>query len=218
MPVFALVVSLPVLISSFYSGRVTVHRSLDILIVLFALVILSPVLVIIFFTVKLSSDGGGIFKQSRVGRYGKEFAMFKFRTMYRANGNDSKSFSAGDTSRVTSVGSVLRRSKLDELPQLFNVLRGDMSIVGPRPEVRRWVDEYPALWEKVHTLRPGITDPASIEYRNEEELLVKAINPEKMYRDEVLPKKLALYTQYAQERSFLGDVKIIIKTLIAVFK
>ena len=142
------------------------HRSLDILIVLFALVILSPVLVIIFFTVKLSSEGGGIFKQSRVGRYGKEFAMFKFRTMYRANGNDSKSFSAGDTSRVTSVGSVLRRSKLDELPQLFNVLRGDMSIVGPRPEVRRWVDEYPALWEKVHTLRPGITDPASIEYRN----------------------------------------------------
>jgi len=114
------------------------------------------------------------------------------------------------------LGRVLRKSKLDEVPQLWNVLIGDMSLVGPRPEVRKWVDAYPERWNRVLTLRPGITDPASIFYRNEEELLAGSANPEQMYLDEVLPHKLSLYEEYVLTRTFWGDMHIVFKTLMAV--
>ena len=115
------------------------------------------------------------------------------------------------------MGAFLRKTKLDELPQLWNVLKGDMSIVGPRPEVRKWVDAYPDRWAKVLTVKPGITDPASIYYHNEEELLAQADDPEAYYRDHILPHKLDLYEEYVKTRSFYGDICLIIKTILTVF-
>jgi lipopolysaccharide/colanic/teichoic acid biosynthesis glycosyltransferase len=117
---------------------------------------------------------------------------------------------------VTRVGKLLRKTKLDEFPQLWNVLVGDMSLVGPRPEVRKWVEAYPDRWAKVLAVRPGITDPASIEFRNEEELLAAAPNPETYYRKVILPRKLDLYEEYVETRSFWGDVGILLKTVWAV--
>jgi len=131
-------------------------------------------------------------------------------------GADGGAFDAGDTSRVTAVGRVLRKTKLDELPQLWNVLKGDMSLVGPRPEVRKWVEAYPERWAKVLSVRPGITDPASIEFRNEEELLAQAGDPEAYYRDVILPRKLDLYEEYVAKRSLGGDISIMFKTVFAV--
>ncbi len=128
----------------------------------------------------------------------------------------SGTFEAGDKSRITKTGAFLRKTKLDELPQLWNVLIGDMSLVGPRPEVRKWVDSYPERWAKVLTVKPGITDPASIYYRNEEELLAKADDPEACYRDHILPHKLDLYEEYVRTRSFCGDIYLIVKTIIVI--
>lgn len=128
----------------------------------------------------------------------------------------NSTFDAGDKSRITKIGSFLRKTKLDELPQLWNVLIGDMSIVGPRPEVRKWVDVYPDRWAKVLTVKPGITDPASIYYRNEEELLAQADDPMACYRDQVLPHKLDLYEEYVRTRTFWGDILLIFKTIMLV--
>ena len=130
--------------------------------------------------------------------------------------NSVASFDAGDSSRITGLGSFLRRTKLDELPQLWNVFKGDMSFVGPRPEVRKWVEVYPDRWAKVLTVKPGITDPASICYRNEEELLAQAEDPTAYYRDQVLPHKLDLYEEYVQTRTFWGDILLILKTISSV--
>lgn len=127
-------------------------------------------------------------------------------------GTERGSFDAGSSVRVTRVGKLLRKTKLDELPQLWNVLVGDMSLVGPRPEVRKWVEAYPERWEKVLIVQPGITDPASIEFRNEEELLAAAPNPEAYYRDVILPRKLDLYEEYVRNHTFGGDIAILIKT------
>ena len=128
------------------------------------------------------------------------------------------SFDAGSTIRITKFGRILRKSKLDELPQFINVLKGDMGLVGPRPEVKKWVEAYPKRWQKIHTVRPGITDPASIVYRNEEKLLAASVNPDETYRNEVLIHKLDLYEKYVQNRSFFGNLKIIVQTVIALFK
>jgi lipopolysaccharide/colanic/teichoic acid biosynthesis glycosyltransferase len=126
-------------------------------------------------------------------------------------------FDAGDTKRVTRPGSFLRKTKLDELPQLWNVLIGDMSFVGPRPEVRQWVDAYPERWAQVHQVKPGITDPASIYFRNEEDLLAKSEDPKAFYMEHILPQKLDLYIQYVKTQSFRRDVSLIFKTILAVF-
>ena len=126
------------------------------------------------------------------------------------------SFDAGNAVRVTPFGRFVRRTKLDELPQLWNVLRGDMSMVGPRPEVRRWVNEYPERWARVLRVRPGITDPASIRFRNEEELLAAAEDPQRLYREVILPEKLGHYELYVANWSLLGDLGVLVKTLFAV--
>lgn len=126
------------------------------------------------------------------------------------------SFDAGNSSRITPFGRFLRKTKLDELPQLFNVLKGEMSIVGPRPEVKQWTEVYPEKWQIVHTVKPGITDNASIEFRNEEELLAQSVDPIKTYREEILPRKLDLYIEYVNKQSFGGDLKIIFKTIEAI--
>jgi lipopolysaccharide/colanic/teichoic acid biosynthesis glycosyltransferase len=177
------------------------------------LVVLSPLLIAVWVCVILESGLPGLFRQQRVGRGVSDFVLYKFRTMTVRRGTESGSFDAGCSARVTRVGKILRKTKLDELPQLWNVLKGDMSLVGPRPEVRKWVEAYPARWAKVLTVRPGITDPASIVYRNEEEILAESPDPEATYRAEILPHKLSLYEEYVDTRSFRGDIGILVKTL-----
>jgi len=132
-------------------------------------------------------------------------------------GAEHGSFDPGSAARVTGIGWFLRSWKLDELPQLWNVVRGDMSLVGPRPEVRKWVEAYSDRWARVLTVRPGITDPASIRFRNEEDLLAKSADPEQTYRNKILPIKLDLYEEYIATRSFLGDMVVIVQTALAVF-
>ncbi len=192
-------------------------RCLDLLGSGLGLLFLSPVLAIIALVIKATSPGPALFRQTRVGFGGREFVLLKFRTMRVLAGASGGIFELGDISRVTGLGSFLRRTKLDELPQLWNVLRGDMSLVGPRPEVRRWVEVYPERWGRVLTVRPGITDPASIEFRNEEEILAKADDPEQMYREIILPRKLDLYENYVANRSFAGDLMILLRTVWEVF-
>jgi lipopolysaccharide/colanic/teichoic acid biosynthesis glycosyltransferase len=191
-------------------------RFLDVVGAFVGLVVLSPLLTVAWGAVVLESGFPGLFRQRRLGCNGVEFIMFKFRTMTVRDGTERGSFDVGRTVRVTRIGRFLRKAKLDELPQLWNVLRGDMSLVGPRPEVRKWVDAYPDRWAYVHTVRPGITDPASIVYRNEEELLAASSDPEKTYREIVLPHKLDLYEEYVRTQSFWGDIAILFRTIKAV--
>jgi lipopolysaccharide/colanic/teichoic acid biosynthesis glycosyltransferase len=189
--------------------------------------VILPLLALLALLVKVSSPGPAIFRQERVGRNGRAFVLLKFRTMRtevrgqrsEVSGQCSErdaTFEAGCTARVTSVGRILRKWKLDELPQLWNVLKGDMSLVGPRPEIRKWVEAYPERWARVLTVRPGITDPASIVYRNEEEILARSPDPERAYREVILPRKLDLYEEYVRTRSFWGDVGILLRTVWAV--
>jgi len=193
-----------------------VKRLFDLVLALLGLVILWPLLAVLAAGVRWSSPGPALFRQVRVGRGGRDFVLYKFRTMTQRDGTESGSFDAGDVSRVTRLGRFLRATKLDELPQLWNVVRGDMSLVGPRPEVRKWVEAYPERWALVQTVRPGITDPASIVYRHEEQILAAAADPHKEYRDRILPSKLALYERYLRENSFVGDLAILTKTILAV--
>jgi lipopolysaccharide/colanic/teichoic acid biosynthesis glycosyltransferase len=197
--------------------RVTMlKRTFDLTVALLGLAVLSPWLVLLALLVRLGSPGPALFRQVRVGRHGKDFRLYKFRTMTVRRGSEQGSFDAGDASRVTRIGARLRASKLDELPQLWNVVRGEMSLVGPRPEVRKWVECYPERWARVLTVRPGITDPAAIVYRHEEPILAAAPDPEAAYRDQVLPHKLDLYEEYVQTRTFLGDLLILARTAAAV--
>ena len=188
-------------------------RCLDVSASFLGLLVTAPVLVMVAIAIYLLDGRPVLFRQWRIGRRGKGFWMHKFRTMRSAPNAESGAFDAGDVSRVTSIGRLLRRTKLDELPQLWNVLRGDMSLVGPRPEVEKWVAEYPERWAVVHRVRPGITDPACILYRHEEELLRACGNPEDRYRSEILPHKLHLYETYVRTSSFWGDVRIIFQSL-----
>jgi lipopolysaccharide/colanic/teichoic acid biosynthesis glycosyltransferase len=192
-------------------------RAFDLVVTVIGLVFASVVLGAVALAVRLSSAGPILFRQTRVGFAGKDFTLLKFRTMTIRQGSESGSFDAGDTSRITRVGAVLRKSKLDELPQLWNVVRGDMALVGPRPEVRKWVEVYPDRWAFVHSVKPGITDPAAIIYRDEESILARSNDPEACYREQVLPRKLELYTEYVRTRTFWGDVKILFQTVLAVF-
>ncbi|MBN38084.1 MAG: hypothetical protein CMI29_06405 [Opitutae bacterium] len=193
-------------------------RLFDIFSALVGLFLLGPVFLGIL-TVILAAHGRPVFfKQHRVGRNGIDFLLLKFRTMCVQKGAEAGQFDAGDCSRVTSVGKFLRKTKLDELPQIWNVLRGEMSVVGPRPEIRKWVEAYPNRWQEVLTVRPGITDPASIRFRNEEVILAEASDPEAEYREVILPQKLALYEEYVANASFVGDIALIFKTIIIVIR
>ncbi|MEE0926265.1 MAG: sugar transferase [Bacteroidales bacterium] len=188
-------------------------RLFDVVCSFFGLLVLSPLFVFLSLWVGLGSKGGVFYKQKRVGRFNKDFTLYKFRSM--RVGADKKGLLTigGKDSRVTKAGFFIRKYKLDELPQLFNVLKGDMSFVGPRPEVRKYVDMYTERQLKVLDVRPGITDLASIKYRNENDLLATADNPEQYYIDFVMQDKLALNLQYIETRSFFGDIKLIFRTI-----
>lgn len=191
-------------------------RVLDVLISIAVLFLAAPLMAIVALLVATSSRGGVFFRQKRIGRNGKHFRLLKFRTMTILDEASDGTFDAGDTSRVTTIGAILRRTKIDELPQFLNVLTGNMSLVGPRPEVERWTREYPERWKIVLSLRPGITDRASIEFRNEEELLAASDNPEQTYKEEILPRKLDLAERYVDSHSIAGDARILLDTLLAV--
>jgi lipopolysaccharide/colanic/teichoic acid biosynthesis glycosyltransferase len=193
-------------------------RALDIAVAFAALVILSPVLLLAGIAVVTTSSGGVIFRQTRVGRHGVAFTLLKFRSMTTARADSTPGFTPGQTARVTKVGGFLRKTKLDELPQLWNVLVGDMSLVGPRPEVPEWTKVYPERWEVVLSVRPGITDPASIMFRDEEALLARAPDPTECYRNEILPRKLDLAAKYATNHTLLGDITIILRTALAIVR
>lgn len=195
-----------------------VKRGFDLVVAAFGLVLFAPAYVAVAFAIWLDSGRPIVFRQTRVGVRGRRFTLYKFRTMRPLRDADKGAFHPGNRTRVTHVGGFLRKSKLDELPQLWNVLRGDMSLVGPRPEVPKWVEAYPERWAVVHQVRPGITDPASILFRNEEELLAASPSPEEAYRREILPRKLNLYEDYVRTRSFGSDLGILWKTLVVVLR
>jgi lipopolysaccharide/colanic/teichoic acid biosynthesis glycosyltransferase len=189
-------------------------RLLDITLAGLGLLLLAPLLLLIALAIKLDSAGPVFFLQERAGRRGAAFKIYKFRTMRHNPAGGGALITVGNDSRITRVGALLRNTKLDELAQLFNVLGGSMSLVGPRPEVARYVAHYPAeLRDKVLSVRPGITDYASLEFRNENNLLSMAANPEREYIDAVLPAKLRLQARYVDESSVATDLHILWRTV-----
>lgn len=187
-------------------------RLLDILFSLIGLVVLSPALLLIYILIICESKGNGFYIQERIGKNGKPFGLYKFRTMrIGADANGQLTIGKRDN-RITRVGYYLRRTKIDELPQLLNVLKGDMSLVGPRPEVRKYVDLYTDEQRKVLNVRPGITDYASIEYVNESELLEKADDPDRLYIDTIMPDKIKLNMKYLEHYTISEYFRIIFKT------
>ncbi len=192
-------------------NRPALARAFDIVCAAGGLLLLAPVFGALALLV-LCDDGAPVFfDHTRIGKGGARFRMWKFRTM-RAGSRGSAITAAGDL-RVTRVGRVLRRFKLDELPQLLNVLKGEMSLVGPRPEVPEYVQTDVPIWQAVLQVRPGITDLASLVYRNEEQILGASLDPETAYRNQVLPAKLLLNLAYLRSRSFLRDLKLILLTI-----
>ena len=192
-------------------------RFFDLFFSVIGLLFLIPVFLLIAIWIKLDSPGPVFFRQVRMGRFGEPFRIFKFRTM-RAEGEEKgKQITVRDDTRITRAGRFLRRYKLDELSQLLNVVKGEMSLVGPRPEVQRYVTLYPGgVREKVLSVPPGMTDYASIEYIDENALLANADDPETVYIERVMPAKLRNYERYVAERSIGMDLKIILATVKAI--
>jgi len=195
---------------------VIIKRIFDFIFSLCGLIILSPLFLLLSIWIKMDSQGPVFFRQERVGHLGRLFRMHKFRTMFAdASGI---SLTVGDDPRVTRCGRFLRRFKLDELPQLLDVLNGDMSLVGPRPEVPRYMAQYPEDLRKiVLSVPPGITDIAAIKFKNENELLKNSQDPEKDYIEKILPLKIKYYQQYIAKRSLALDLKLIFQTIKAIF-
>lgn len=193
-------------------------RLFDIIASGLGLLILSPLFLVVAVWVKLDSPGPVFYKQIRVGRNNKDFFLYKFRSM--RVGSDKKGLITvgGHDPRVTRSGYYIRKYKLDEFPQLINVFKGDMSLVGPRPEVRKYVDLYTPEQMHVLDVRPGITDLASIRYRNENELLEQASDPDQYYQEVVMQDKLRINLEYVRNHSFLGDIRLIFNTFIAIVK
>ncbi|MGZ6540074.1 MAG: sugar transferase [Bacteroidia bacterium] len=191
-------------------------RLLDIFFSLIGLIILLIPFLIISVLILIDSRGGVFYKQTRVGKNGIDFKLFKFRSMRTDADKAGLLTVGGRDNRITKIGYTLRKYKMDELPQLINVLIGEMSLVGPRPEVRKYVDMYTEEQKKVLKIKPGITDYASIEYSNENEILGKADDPEKVYITEIMPEKLKLNLKYIEEQSISTDLKIIFKTFAKI--
>jgi lipopolysaccharide/colanic/teichoic acid biosynthesis glycosyltransferase len=198
--------------SKFSSG---LPRSFDAIFSLVGLLLASPLLLAAAATVALTSRGGALFRQKRVGHHGEIFTLYKLRTMRGAD--NGPQVTSGNDARITRAGKFLRQTKLDELPTLWNVLRGDMSFVGPRPEVPRYVKLEDSMWQAVLTVRPGITDPVTLQLRSEEELLAQVKgDAETYYVSELLPLKLKGYVAYLKERSWRTDLKVLVQTVGAV--
>ena len=193
-----------------------IKRLFDITFSFLALLILLPLFLLIGLLIVLDSKGGVFYKQMRVGKNNKDFGLYKFRTMRKDAHKSGLLTVGGRDARITDVGYYLRKYKLDELPQFINIFKGQMSFVGPRPEVRKYVDLYNEEQLKVLSVKPGLTDYASIEYMDENDLLAKSADPEQTYIKEIMPAKLDLNLRYINDQSFLTDMKIILRTLLKI--
>lgn len=189
-------------------------RALDLLFSLMGLFVLSPFLLFIMAVIKLSDGGPVFFRQVRVGQRGREFRIWKFRTMVVNAEKLGLSITRDGDPRITRIGRFLRKSKLDELPQLLNVLVGEMSLVGPRPEVPRYVEQYSAEQRRILELKPGITDLATLEFSHEEDLLKSRPDVERFYLEYCVPRKIELNRRYAADANILSDLRILLKTLL----
>lgn len=198
--------------------QAALKRLMDVIGAGLGLIVLAPAFAVIAVLIKRDSPGPVFFRQERVGRHGKPFLIYKFRSMRADAPKLGGPLTVGGDPRITPIGAVLRRTKLDELPQLINVLRGEMSLVGPRPEVPKYVALYTSAQRQVLAVKPGITDLASIHYRSESELLAKAEDPERAYVHEILPHKLALNLEYIRRQSVALDLVIIVKTIARVLR
>ena len=193
-------------------------RLLDIVLSLLGLLFLLPIFLILAVWIKFDSQGSIFFRQIRVGKEGQDFRIYKFRTMI-VNSEKMGIITIGERDpRITNSGYFLRKYKLDELPQLINVLKGEMSFVGPRPEVRKYVEMYNQEQLKILTVKPGITDYASIEYINEDEILGKSLDPEKTYIEEIMPQKIKYNMKYINNKTVIEYFKIIFLTIIKIIK
>lgn len=192
----------------------SIPRHFEIVLAAFGLILVSPILVVSMILIKFGSRGPIFFRQERVGLNGRTFRLIKLRTMsISASG---PRITAANDSRVTPIGKILRKSKFDELPELWNVLRGDMSFVGPRPEVAEFVDLDDPVWQEILTHRPGITDPVTLRLRNEEQLLAKVVDKERYYREVVQPYKIRGYLNFVRDKSWKTDIRITARTIRAV--
>ena len=192
-----------------------IKRIFDVIASFFGLLLLCPLLLILALAIIIDSKGGVFYMQTRVGKNNVDFKLLKFRSM--ASGSDRHGLlTVGNDSRITKVGYYIRKFKFDEFAQLFNVIKGDMSLVGPRPEVRKYVDLYTDEQLKVLCVKPGITDIASLEYFEENALLGKSSNPEKTYVEDIMPHKLNLNLQYIKHNNIIVDIKLVFKTLFKV--
>jgi len=192
-------------------------RAFDILVSVAGLIVLLPLLLLVATAIKLDSSGPVFFRQWRVGRKFRRFGIYKFRTMIDDAFDRGLPITVGRDSRITRVGKILRKTKIDELPQLLNVLKGDMSLVGPRPEVPRYVELFRPDYEHILKVRPGLTDLASLKYSDEASILGQSANPEGDYVARLLPDKIRLAKEYIQRSSLLFDVKLIVETIIKLF-
>lgn len=190
-------------------------RLIDIVVSFFAIIFLSPLFILLALLVVVVSGLPILYKQVRIGKNHKPFKILKFRSM-RNNADKAGLLTVGADNRITSIGKLLRKTKLDELPQLFNILKGDMSLVGPRPEVLKYVELYNDEQGKVLTVKPGLTDYASIKFINEDELLGQFDDPEKAYIEEIMPKKLTLNLEYIAKQNNWTDFKILLKTIVKI--
>ncbi len=191
-------------------------RAVDIIFSLIWIIILSPIYMILSLIIKIYSEGPILFKQKRIGLHGRPFYIYKFRTMHINSSIDLK-ITPEDDNRITQIGKYLRKYKLDELPQLLNVIKGDMSLVGPRPEVPEYLSYYSDDFNRILNVKPGITDLASIKYRNESQLLANRENVAEYYINTILPDKMRMNFEYINKRSLYFDFLIIIKTIKSIF-
>lgn len=198
--------------------RKYLKRIFDFVASFLGLIVLSPLFLVIAILIKLDDGGSVFFRQTRVGQYGKLFKIYKFRTMVENAEKLGAQVTKGDDPRITRVGKFLRKYKLDELPQLINVLKGEMSLVGPRPEVPKFVKLFEEDYKEILQVKPGITDYASLEFKDENELLKGVENPEEVYIKEILPKKIKFYKKYLKEISFTTDLKLILKTIWGIVR
>jgi lipopolysaccharide/colanic/teichoic acid biosynthesis glycosyltransferase len=211
-------VQLEVPFSFFMLYRNYGKRLLDVFCATAGLIVLAPLLLVVTLAVKSTSRGPALYGQERIGRDGRPFKIWKFRSMVCGADKIGPLITASGDSRITTIGRFLRQSKLDELPQLWNVLIGDMSFVGPRPELPFYVRDYTPEQRQVFKVRPGITDPATLKYRHEEQILAKAADREHFYREVLLPNKLTLNLEYIKILSFRCDLVLILRTMGAIFR
>lgn len=199
------------------SRSLRAKRALDLIIAVPATILLSPLFIVIAIGIKLDSRGPVFFRQQRVGQFGRLFRIFKFRTMTAEAETQGAQITIGQDRRITRGGRFLRKYKLDELPQLLNVIKGEMSLVGPRPEVPRYVELYDEEQKQILALKPGITSPASIAYSNESELLAEQSDPEAFYRARLMPAKIREDLIYSQQATVWSDCAIIARTFLRIF-